>query len=183
MGTPNDLWLPYRTLGTGRWEAWVANANACTRRSSSLSTPSMRLAKLDQNTDGREPPVALAKVCFEPMGNGSIQDPALRNTGVRFVGASPQSAPGSSMGCRGSLRPRYVEDEQAWSGAEISCVLQIVEERRGRTGAVVHQSRCVGCRFVSRCPRWDRQSSDFWGTSLLISRLSTQANMPDRLKV
>lgn len=48
--------------------------------------------------------------------------------------------------------------------------------------AMVHQSRCVGCRFVSRCPRWDRQSSDFWGTSLLISRLSTQAGRLDRLK-
>lgn len=46
----------------------------------------MRLTRLDQNRDGQELPVALAKVRFESTGNGPIHDSALRNTGVRFVG-------------------------------------------------------------------------------------------------
>lgn len=79
-------------------------ADACASANSRLTTASVRLTKLDQNGDGQELPVALAKVRFESRDNGPIHDPALRNAGVRFVGASSQSAPRSSEGM-----PRHLE--------------------------------------------------------------------------
>lgn len=59
-------------------------ANACASSIASLTTASMRRTKLVQKRDGRELPVALAKIRFEAIENGPIHDPALRNAGVRF---------------------------------------------------------------------------------------------------
>lgn len=64
-------------------------------------------------------------------GNGPIHDPAVWNTGKKFVRASR---------CRNLKAP-----VNPW----ISCVLQIVEKRRRGTGAVVHQNRCVVLVAVS----------------------------------
>lgn len=92
-------------------------ANACASGISSLTTASMRRTELVQKGDGQDLPLALAKIRFESMSNGPIHDPALRNAGVRFVGASSQSAPGWSRAmCRGSKRARCLEEERAWAG-------------------------------------------------------------------
>lgn len=73
--------------------------------------------------------MAPAKVCFEPMGNGSIHDPALRNTGVRFVGGSSQSAPRSSM-----EMPRHLEATMRGRRAGVVWSLDLMRAADRREG-------------------------------------------------
>lgn len=82
LGPPKCLCTLYRALVT---ELWNVAANPCDWSTASLTTASMRPTKLVPMGDGVEFADALAKIGFEPLGNGPIHDPALRNAGVRFV--------------------------------------------------------------------------------------------------